>query len=255
MADTAEPPNARRARETERVLGVYEKEAPKYDRQMRFFERLLFAGGREWACSQAAGEVLEIAVGTGRNLPQYPEDVGLTGSELSRAMLEIARARARELGRDADLRIADAQALDFPDESFDTVVCTLSLCTIPDDRAAVAEVRRVLRPGGRFLLLEHVRSPLMPVRLGQRILEPLLVRFEADHVLREPLDHLRAEGFEIERLERSKLGIVERVAARKPAEARTFNGQARSRGGLARNGAPTALRARRPGTSPRGTAW
>jgi ubiquinone/menaquinone biosynthesis C-methylase UbiE len=205
--------------ETERVLRLYEKEAPKYDRQMRFFEWLLFGNGREWVCSQAEGEVLEIAVGTGRNLPYYPDGVRLSGVELSPAMLEIARTRARELGREIDLRVGDAQALEFPDESFDSVVCTLSLCTIPDDRAAVAEVRRVLRPGGRFLLLEHVRSPLLPIRTAERLLEPLMLRFEADHLTREPLDNLRAEGFAIERLERSKLGIVERVAARKPAEA------------------------------------
>ncbi len=203
--------------ETERVLRLYEKEAHKYDREMNFFDRLLFAGGREWVCGQARGEVLEIGVGTGRNLPHYRDDVRLTGIELSPAMLEIARARARELGRDVDLRIGDAQALDFGDESFDTVVCTLSLCTIPDDRTAVGEVRRVLRPGGRFLLLEHVRSPVLPIRLGQRLLEPLAVRFEADHLLREPLEHLQAEGFEVEELGRSKLGIVERVAARKPS--------------------------------------
>ncbi len=205
--------------ETERVLRLYEKEAPKYDRQMRFFEWLLFGNGREWVCSQAEGEVLEIAVGTGRNLPYYPDGVQLSGVELSPAMLEIARTRARELGREIDLRVGDAQALEFPDESFDSVVCTLSLCTIPDDRAAVAEVRRVLRPGGRFLLLEHVRSPLLPIRTAERLLEPLMLRFEADHLTREPLEHLRDEGFAIERLERSKLGIVERVAARKPAEA------------------------------------
>jgi len=205
--------------ETERVLRLYEKEAPKYDRQMRFFEWLLFGSGREWVCSQAEGEVLEIAVGTGRNLPYYPDGVRLSGVELSPAMLEIARTRAREVGREIDLRVGDAQALEFPDESFDSVVCTLSLCTIPDDRAAVAEVRRVLRPGGRFLLLEHVRSPLLPIRTAERLLEPLMLRFEADHLTREPLEHLRAEGFTIERLERSKLGIVERVAARKPAEA------------------------------------
>ena len=203
--------------ETERVLRLYEKEAHKYDRQMRFFEWLLFGGGREWVCSQAEGEVLEIAVGTGRNLPYYPDGVRLTGVELSPAMLEVAHARARELGREIDLRVGDAQALEFPDERFDSVVCTLSLCTIPDDRAAVAEVRRVLRPGGHFLLLEHVRSPLLPIRTAERLLEPLMLRFEADHLLREPLGHLRAEGFAIERLERAKLGIVERVAARKPA--------------------------------------
>jgi ubiquinone/menaquinone biosynthesis C-methylase UbiE len=64
-----------------------------------------------------------------------------------------------------DLRVGDAQALDFPDASFDTVVCTLALCTIPDDRAAVSEVKRVLRPAGRFRLLEHVRSPNPAVSL------------------------------------------------------------------------------------------
>jgi ubiquinone/menaquinone biosynthesis C-methylase UbiE len=205
--------------ETDRVLLVYEKEAHKYDREMNFFDRLLFAGGREWVCAQAVGEVLEIGIGTGRNLPHYGDDVRLTGVELSPAMLEIARARAHELGREVDLRVGDAQALEFGDESFDTVVCTLSLCTIPDDRAAVAEMRRVLRPGGRLLLLEHVRSPLLWVRLGQRLLDPLAVRFEADHLLREPLGHLRAEGFEVDRLGRSKLGIVERVSARKPTAA------------------------------------
>jgi ubiquinone/menaquinone biosynthesis C-methylase UbiE len=210
---------SRNTAETERVLGLYEKEARKYDREMNFFDRLLFAGGREWVCSQAAGDVLEIGIGTGRNLPHYRADVSLIGIELSPAMLEIARARARELRREVDLRVGDAQALEFPDESFDAAVCTLSLCTIPDDRAAVAEVRRVLRPGGRFLLLEHVRSPVLPVRLGQRLLDPLAVRFEADHLLREPLEYLRAERFEVERFERSKLGIVERVVARKPAAA------------------------------------
>ncbi|TMM05586.1 MAG: methyltransferase domain-containing protein, partial [Actinobacteria bacterium] len=105
---------------------------------------------------------------------------------------------------------------DFPDESFDTVTCTLALCTIPDDRAAVAEAMRVLRPGGRLVLLEHVRSPVLPVRLGERLLEPLFLRLEHDHLTREPLDRVRAAGFVVERLERSKLGIVERLTARKP---------------------------------------
>jgi ubiquinone/menaquinone biosynthesis C-methylase UbiE len=201
--------------ETDRIRGLYEKGAPKYDRQMRVFERMLFSGGREWVCSRAHGDVLEIAIGTGRNLGHYPTEVRLTGIEFSPAMIEIARQRAQRLGREIDLRIGDAQALDFPAASFDTVVCALALCTIPDDRAAVSEVKRVLRPAGRFLLLEHVRSPNPAIRLGQRLLEPLTLRFEGDHLLREPLEHLRAEGFEVEQLVRSKLGIVERIAARK----------------------------------------
>jgi ubiquinone/menaquinone biosynthesis C-methylase UbiE len=183
---------------------------------MRFFERILFGDGREWACSQVRGRVLEIAVGTGRNLPFYAADVDLTGIELSPEMLALARSRVEELGREVDFRIGDAQQLEFEHESFDTVIITFALCTIPDDRRAVAEARRVLRPGGRLVLLEHVRSPSAPVRAVQRLLDPLSVRFGADHLVREPLDHLADAGFEIENVERSKWGIVERVTARRP---------------------------------------
>ena len=163
----------------------YDKSAGRYDRQISFFERVLFAGGREWVCSQG--------------------------------MLELARKEAARVRPDADLREGNAEALDFPDESFDTVTCTLALCTIPDDRAAVAEAMRVLRPGGRLVLLEHVRSPVRGVRRVQHLLEPLSLRFEHDHLMREPLEHVRDVGFVVERLERSKLGIVERLAARKPS--------------------------------------
>jgi ubiquinone/menaquinone biosynthesis C-methylase UbiE len=203
--------------ETERVRRLQDKEAPRYDRQMGFFDRILFAGGREWATAQVRGEVLELAFGTGRNLPHYPADVRLTAIELSPRMLEIGRQRANELGRKIDLRLGDAQALDFDDQSFDTVIITFGLCTIPDDRRAVAEAYRVLRPGGRLVLLEHVRSPSSPVRAVQKLLDPLAVRFGADHLVREPLDYLGSVGFEIESVQRLKAGIVERVIARKPA--------------------------------------
>jgi ubiquinone/menaquinone biosynthesis C-methylase UbiE len=182
---------------------------------MEAVERLLFAGGREWVCSQAEGDVLEVAAGTGRNLPFYPASVRLTGIDLSPGMLEIASRRAVELGLHADLRVGDAQQLDFSDGSFDTVVFTLALCSIPDDGRAVAEAKRVLRPGGRLLLMEHVRSPHWLVRVAQRGLDRITVPLQGDHMAREPLEYLRREGFEIQRLERLKLGIVERVAARR----------------------------------------
>lgn len=201
--------------EAERVRGLYDGLADRYDSLIRIPERLLFGGGREWACSRARGEVLEVAVGTGRNFAYYPEGAHLTGVELSPAMLEIAHKRAAELGVEVDLRVGDAQCLPFPNESFDTVVFTLALCTIPDERKALCEAHRVLKPGGRLLLLEHVRSPALPVRAAQRLLNPLTVRFQADHLLRDPLDHLGGTGFELERLERSKWDIVERVSARK----------------------------------------
>jgi ubiquinone/menaquinone biosynthesis C-methylase UbiE len=207
---------ATRQQETERVRAVQDKQAPKYDRQISFFERILFGDGRAWVCSQARGKVLELACGTARNLPYYGDNVDLTGIELSPEMLAIGRRRAKELGHAADLRAGDVQALDLADESFDTVTCTLGFCTIPDTWAAAAEAFRVLRPGGQLLLLEHVRSPAPIVRAGQRLLEPLAVRFEADHLLREPLDYLPGVGFEIDEVQRSKWGIVERLRAHKP---------------------------------------
>ena len=120
------------------------------------------------------------------------------------------------MGREVDLRVGDATALEFPDQSFDTVTCTFSLCTIPDDRAAVAEIWRVLRPGGRYVLAEHVRSSRPIIRRGQELIDPLAVRFQADHLAREPLEHLPAEGFHVEQLERYSLGIVERAVAKRP---------------------------------------
>jgi ubiquinone/menaquinone biosynthesis C-methylase UbiE len=202
--------------ETERVRRVTDKSASGYDRQISFFERILFGDGRAWVCSQARGRVLELAAGTARNLPFYPSGVEITGIELSPEMLAIGRKRAEELGHSADLQLGDAQSLEFPNESFDTVTCTLGFCTIPDTKAAAAEALRVLRPGGHLLMLEHVRSPIAVVRGGQRLLEPFFVRFEADHLLREPLDYLPGVGFEIDEVIRSKWGIVERLRAHKP---------------------------------------
>jgi ubiquinone/menaquinone biosynthesis C-methylase UbiE len=108
--------------------------------------------------ANARGRVLEIGVGTGLSFPHYPPDVELVGVEPSEPMLRRARARAEEFGRQVTLVEATAEAIPFDDESFDTVVSLAVLCTVDDPRRAVAEVRRVLRPGGQLLFLEHVRS-------------------------------------------------------------------------------------------------
>ncbi len=199
-----------------RLQQYWNQHARSYDREMAFFERVLFDDGRAWICSQAAGDVLEVAVGTGRNLSFYPPDVRLTGIDFSPAMLRLARRRAAELGRPVLLRQGDAQALPFPDASYDTVICTLSLCGIPDVARAVAEMRRVLRPGGRLLLLDHVAGRPAWIRALQWLIERVTIRMGGEYLRRRPLVQVREAGFLIERRERSKLGIVERLVARKP---------------------------------------
>ena len=215
-SDTSTTPATSAAQqETARVKAIYDQHADTYDGSITFFERVFFGGGRAWACGQAHGEVLEIAIGTGRNLPYYPADVTLIGIDLSPAMLEHARRRAATLGRAVTLLEGDVQSLPCADGSFDTVVSTLTLCSIPDEQRAVREVWRVLRPGGRFVALEHVGSPQPIVRGVERLLEPLAIRFQGDHLLREPAAVAQGAGFTVERVERSHLGIVERLVARR----------------------------------------
>jgi ubiquinone/menaquinone biosynthesis C-methylase UbiE len=201
----------------ERLRRYWDRHADSYDRQMDFWDRHAFGASRDWVCAKATGEVLEVAIGTGLNLPRYPDGVRLTGVEHSPAMLAQARHRATVLGLEVDLRTGDAQALEFPDASFDTVVATLSLCAIPDDRRAVAEMIRVLRPGGLLVLLDHVAAARWPVRALQRLVELVSVPTGGEHFRRRPIRHVEAAGLTVEAHDRFGLGIVERLAARKPA--------------------------------------
>jgi ubiquinone/menaquinone biosynthesis C-methylase UbiE len=211
------PPATTSDTTTARWRNYWDKHALRYDRQMQFFDHKLFGDTRAWICQQANGHVLEVAIGTGLNLDFYPDDIRLTGVDFSPAMLARARDRASTLGRRVDLQEGDAHALAFPDNSFDTVVCTFSLCAIPDDRQAVAEMRRVLLPGGLLLLADHIAGSARPTRAVQRLLELATIPLGGEHFRRRPLEQVRAQGFLVDRQERFKLGIVERLAARKPA--------------------------------------
>ena len=202
--------------QTAKVLRAWEKSASSYDKQIAFFERIQFGGGREWLGARVQGRVLEVAIGTGRNLPYYPADVRLTGTDLSPAMLAIAERRAADLGLNVDLGIDDAEDLRFDDEVFDTVVCALSLCTIPNPATAIGEMKRVLVPGGRLLLLDHIGSTWPPIYAAQWLLERLTIRAAGEYFTRRQLPVVRAAGFDVVEVERLKAGTVERIFARKP---------------------------------------
>jgi ubiquinone/menaquinone biosynthesis C-methylase UbiE len=202
---------------TRRQRRVYGKQAARYDERISRLESKLLAGTREWIGARASGRVLEVAVGTGRSLPFYSREVRPIGVDLSPDMLALARRRASELGVDAELREGDAESLPFEDESFDTVVCALGLCSIPRPRVAIAEMRRVLRPGGSLVLVDHVRSSWPPVVVGQWIGELFSIPLEGDHLTRRHLAEVRDAGLEVVEHERLKLGVMERIRATKTA--------------------------------------
>jgi SAM-dependent methyltransferase len=159
-------------------------------------ERLTLGSSREWICSRATGSVLEVSIGTGLNLPHYPDHVDLTAVDRDPQMLSMARRRL-DVVRRVSLLQADAARLPFAAASFDSVVCTLAMCEFRDRSAVLAEMYRILRPGGRLLLLDHAqwRWPLRgrPATLAVNV------------------------GFVPHRRERLRLGLIERLDARKPA--------------------------------------
>lgn len=203
--------------ERARWAQYWDRAAPHTDTSMRFMDRVLFRDSRAWVCGRAVGEVFEVAIGTGLNLPHYPAEATIRGIDLSPAMVGLARARADELGRAVDVQVGDAEHLDLPDGSVDSVVCTFALCGIPDHRRALGEMVRVLRPGGLLLLADHVAATVAPVRAVQWLAELASVRYMGEHFRRRPADGVRGLGLEIVEIERFAGGIVERLMARRPA--------------------------------------
>jgi ubiquinone/menaquinone biosynthesis C-methylase UbiE len=178
-----------------------------YDRLMAGTEEAGLREKRRDLLASASGRTLELGAGTGLNLALYPEAVeDLILVEPDPHMVKRLRARVAESGREADVRETGAERLPFEDSSFDTVVATLVLCTIPDPQAALAEARRVLKPGGRLLFLEHVRSEDPGLaRWQDRLERPWQFFGDGCHCNRDTVATISASGLELERVERDEL--------------------------------------------------
>jgi SAM-dependent methyltransferase len=166
-----------------------------------------FAPRRGELLRQAGGRVLEIGAGTGFNVRHYPEAVTeIVLTEPGEELLDRARRRAAAAGRPVRVVRSSAESLPFEDASFDTVVSTLVLCSVHDQDATLTEVRRVLKPGGRFLFIEHVRAEdPRRARWQDRLERPWRVIAMGCHPNRQTLERIEAAGFELEELQRGEL--------------------------------------------------
>ena len=159
------------------------------------------------------GKILEIAVGTGKNLRHYSCDGRIASMDISREMLRVARKRAAKLSMNIMFLLADAKAIPFPDQTFDTVLSSLTICTFPNPVAALREMARVCRPEGRILLLEHGRSNHPWLGRWQDRHEDSFAKRVGCHWNREPLQIAQEAGLILRTAERSFLGIFHVIEA------------------------------------------
>jgi ubiquinone/menaquinone biosynthesis C-methylase UbiE len=212
------PPSDRRAivPATLIVAQRYDRIAGVYD-LADGIDRAVTDDWRRALWSAAVGpRILEVGIGAGINLPYHPAGAEVMGIDISPRMLDAAHRRAARLGVRLNLALGDVQALPMASGSFDTVVGTFVFCSVPDPLAGLEELRRVLRPGGQLLLLEHVQSCRSWLAPLLRRLDPLVVRLAGAHVARDTIASVRRAGFEKVIAHPLLLDVVQRIEARSP---------------------------------------
>jgi len=200
--------------------------AKKYDRFSKIYdlfespmEMRAFSKYRKKALSLAKGKVLEIGIGTGKNLPYYPEGVEVIGIDFSRGMLEKAEKRKKELGlENVKLLYMDAQNMELDDNTFDTVVSTFVFCTVPDSIKGLKEAYRVLKPGGTAIFLEHMKSNSRLLNIPLYLMEPFIKTLLGTSMLRGTQKNIEKAGFKIEKVENLFFDIVRLIIATKPTD-------------------------------------
>ena len=192
----------------------WDEQAANYDRTTAFLEPRLFAPARRWIAARASGRTLEVGVGTGANLPYYADKVTeLTLTDVSAVMLRAATERARAIGVPVRVVQADAAHLDLPTGAFDTVICTFAMCCVDDERLVLRELARVLTPGGRLLMADHVESSARLGRGVQRVLDRVTPERAGEHHRRRPILLLEEAGLTVTESAASRWRLVERLAA------------------------------------------
>jgi ubiquinone/menaquinone biosynthesis C-methylase UbiE len=176
-------------------------------------DRMISPALRRKVLALARGKVLEVGVGTGKNLPYYPPGCEVTGIDFSPRMLARARMKAPSAPVPVNLIEMDVQKLEFADDTFDTVVATFVFCSVPDPVKGLREIRRVCKPEGRIILLEHVRSenPLLGALMD--LLNPIPLYLIGSNINRRTVENVKAAGLKIRDLTDIKGKIVKLIIA------------------------------------------
>ena len=202
--------------DTERVRGIYNRVALWFDLEEWLPERLAFRRWRRplWELVPA-GDVLEVGVGTGRNLPFYRPDMHVTAIDFSPRMLRRAEARAKRDGVPVTLALMDVQTLEFQDAAFDSVVSTFVFCSVPDPIRGLEEVHRVLRPGGRVHMLEHVLTQKAPLRWLMRRTNGIWRALSGANIDRDTVGNVEKAGLSVIEVRDLWTDIVKLIVAEK----------------------------------------
>ena len=161
------------------------------------------------------GRLLEVGVGTGMNMAYYPPEAAVVAVDPSPSHLAWAANRARKNGKSVEFGVMDAQRLAFPDGAFDSAATSFVFCSVPDPIAGLTELRRVLKPGGRLILLEHVRSDWPPLGWLMDLLNPPWLRLSGDNINRDTLANVERAGFQVLTVHSFLAGLVKLIEARK----------------------------------------
>lgn len=199
---------------TSTIQRRYDRQAARYDLFEAPMELLMARWRRRlWRLVPPGSRVLEVGVGTGKNLRWYAPDVSVTAVDFSPQMLARAARRAQQRDVRPELALMDAQVLAFAGDSFDVAVATCVFCSVPDPVLGLKELRRVLRPDGQLLLLEHVRSGLPLLGRSMDLLNPVTLRISGTNINRETVRNVERAGFRLLEVDDLFLDIVKLIVA------------------------------------------